>query len=62
MKNILKRSKLRRLEVSYTRWLRYAYTMSYTDKEESKRAQLIAQRKLKEIQGLLITEYLTVSA
>lgn len=58
----LKRSKLQRLEVSYKRWLRYAYTTAPVDKEESKRAYQIAERKLKEIQGLLQSEYITASA
>ncbi|NQX77022.1 hypothetical protein [Gilvibacter sp.] len=58
----LKRSKLRRLEISYQRWMRYAYTTAVFDKEESKRALQNAERKLQEIQGLLNSEYVSASA
>lgn len=62
MKNILIRSKLHRLEISYKRWMRYSYTTSVFDKEESRRARHIADQKLKEIQGILQSEYLSASA
>ena len=62
MNLFFKRNKLQRLEISYKRWMRYAYTTAQTDKEESKRAQEIAARKLKEIQGLLQSEYISASA
>lgn len=58
MKNIFKRNKLRRLEVSYQRWMRYAYTTAVFDKQESKRAQQVADRKLKEMHGLLQAEFM----
>ena len=57
-----KRSKLRRLEISYQRWMRYAYTTAVFDKQESKRALQIADRKLQEIQVLLNSEYTSASA
>ena len=59
MKNILIRSKLHRLEISYKRWMRYAYTTAATDKEESKRAYSIAERKLGKLQEYLQSEYLS---
>jgi hypothetical protein len=58
----LKKSKLRRLEISYQRWMRYAYTTAVFDKDESKRALQIADRKMQEIQLLLDSEYVSASA